>query len=213
MSQNSPKTWQKVVVIVSGLALLGVMVFPMMGSLNQSSSSEQQNAANSNATPEEQLKSMVQGYEKVLEREPNNPTALQGLMEARLQLIELEKRKLRNLQANSTTSVPESSQKLSEEGLEIVKVIQEQSKAVIDQSEKVLAKEPNNAIALQGLVKARLQLNDLKGAIAPMEKLVSLYPQEQQLATVLKTMKEELEKQKNPTPQPSPETNQDQEQN
>ncbi len=141
MSDNSPKTWQKVVVIVSGLALLGVMVFPMMGSLNQSSSSNQQTTANADGSPEERLKAIAQGYEKVLEREPNNPTALQGLVEA------------------------------------------------------------------------RLQLRDLEGAIAPMEKLVSLYPEQEQLGTILKTMKEQLELQKNPPPQPSPDTNQDNNQN
>lgn len=74
------KSYQKIIVIVSGFALLISMTVAGF-SFRQSPSSSPE--ANSGAvSPEERLKSMIEGYESVLEREPDNPTAKQGLQQA-----------------------------------------------------------------------------------------------------------------------------------
>ncbi len=44
--------------------------------------------------------------------------------------------------------------------------------------ELVLQQEPNNQTALQGLVNARIQLGDLDGAIAPLDRLIALNPKD-----------------------------------
>jgi Flp pilus assembly protein TadD len=67
----------------------------------------------------------------------------------------------------------------------------QKSQAEASGYEKVLAREPNNPIALQGLAKARLEMQDFQGAIAPLEKLVKLYPQQQELQAILTVVKQQ----------------------
>ncbi|ELR99753.1 hypothetical protein GLO73106DRAFT_00036050 [Gloeocapsa sp. PCC 73106] len=68
----------------------------------------------------------------------------------------------------------------------------EQLKAQEQGYQLVLEREPDNTTALQGLVEVRLQLNDLEGAIAPLEKLIALYPQEENLKMLLGTIQQQL---------------------
>ena len=58
--------------------------------------------------------------------------------------------------------------------------------------QKVLDREPNNITALTGLIRTRLDLQDLEGAIIPLEKLIELNPQQEELTTLLETIKQEL---------------------
>ena len=87
MSENSSRRTgrqrlQKVLIIGSGLAFLGTMIIPMFGMFQN----PQTPAPTANQPPKENLQAIAQGYEKVLVREPENPTALQGLAEVRLQM-------------------------------------------------------------------------------------------------------------------------------
>jgi cytochrome c-type biogenesis protein CcmH/NrfG len=67
----------------------------------------------------------------------------------------------------------------------------EQLQAKAKGYETVLAREPNNPIALQGLAEARLAAQDFKGAIVPLEKLVKLNPQQEQLKAILAAVKQQ----------------------
>ncbi|ACK71913.1 TPR domain protein [Gloeothece citriformis PCC 7424] len=78
------KLIQRILIIVSGSAFLGLMVIPLMEVFKQDSSPTQQ--ASTSSAQGQQLQQIAQGYEAVLKREPNNVSALQGLAEARLNL-------------------------------------------------------------------------------------------------------------------------------
>jgi Tfp pilus assembly protein PilF len=51
--------------------------------------------------------------------------------------------------------------------------------------ELVLQREPNNPVALKGLATTRIEMSNPKGAIAPLEKLVQLYPDQAEYAALL----------------------------
>ncbi len=57
---------------------------------------------------------------------------------------------------------------------------------------QVLQKEPDNQVALKGLLDARLQLGDIKGSLLPLEKIAALNPQTPDYTVLLAQTKQYL---------------------
>ncbi|MGK7939703.1 MAG: tetratricopeptide repeat protein [Crocosphaera sp.] len=92
------KSYQKIIVIVSGLALLATMTMAGFGPRRSPQSSSPQANSGNAASVDEQLQSVIEGYETVLQREPDNPNAKQGLEEA-LKILVATQIQAQNLEA------------------------------------------------------------------------------------------------------------------
>jgi tetratricopeptide (TPR) repeat protein len=69
----------------------------------------------------------------------------------------------------------------------------EQLEATAKGYEAVLQREPGNQTALRGLVDVRIAQRDIKGAIAPLEKLAELNPTEADYGILLAQAKQEIQ--------------------
>jgi tetratricopeptide (TPR) repeat protein len=58
--------------------------------------------------------------------------------------------------------------------------------------ELVVQREPQNQTALRGLVEARLQLGDIKGAIPPLEEFAKLNPEQTEYTVLLAQLKQQM---------------------
>lgn len=91
MSQNtSQKPIQRILVILSALAFGGSTVLGMVSLLTTDFQASKDTSKTAAASKDEQLKAQAQGYELVLQREPENQVALQGLVQTRLQINDLQ---------------------------------------------------------------------------------------------------------------------------
>ena len=76
--------------------------------------------------------------------------------------------------------------------------IEEQIQLRIEGYEKVLAREPKNITALEGLAQIHLQTRNTDKAIPVLEKMVEYYPQRQEFASILQIVKQQQTSQEQP---------------
>ncbi|OKH28793.1 tetratricopeptide repeat protein [Chroogloeocystis siderophila] len=80
--KTSRKRFQQIVTWVSIIAFFGSTVYAAIGAINQAVKPTN----NTVVSPESQLPAQARGYEVVLQREPNNQAALEGLALTQLQM-------------------------------------------------------------------------------------------------------------------------------
>ena len=93
MSSTPMPLKKRIFTIVAGLAFLGFMgsqIQSMISQGRQESQQQEQQARQANQQKLQQLEAQENGYEKVLKKEPNNETALKGLVQTRLNMKDYE---------------------------------------------------------------------------------------------------------------------------
>ena len=85
MSKKKNKTLSRIVTLVLGLGFAGSTLAIALSSVFSQNQSGSVSQNIDEAAIEEQIQQQISGYEKVLEREPQNITALEGLAQIYLQ--------------------------------------------------------------------------------------------------------------------------------
>ncbi|EHC09398.1 tetratricopeptide repeat protein [Fischerella thermalis] len=174
MSQPRNRWLVKVVLVLAVIAFVGVSMVPIIAAFNdtqQPSSNSASGRGNSSSSDQKaKLEDAARGYEQVLQREPENQTALRGLLETRLQLL--------SLGAGNIKAVIEPLEKLAKLNPEQTRygVLLAQAKQQIGDKEgaaqayrSILETKPGNLEALQGMVALLLNQKRPEAAIGLLQ--------------------------------------------
>lgn len=167
-------SWLYLVLVVAILAFVGVSMVPLIGSLFENPTSIASTARGGVSLEEQdELAARAQGYQLVLEREPDNSTALRGLVEVRLEQGDLPGA-LKPLEALAELNTQESDYAiLLAEGKQQLGEYQDALAAY----DKVLAKDPGNVRALDGAIELQLQQNRPEAAISRLQDTLKISTQ------------------------------------
>jgi tetratricopeptide (TPR) repeat protein len=171
VTENKRRRWLiNIVLIVALVGLLGTSLIPILDGISQqnvASPSPQASAANQL----EELQAQVKGYEAVLQREPDNQTALRGLLYARIALV-----RQGAADVKSVIDPLERLVKLNPEQTEY-SVLLAQAKEYNQDPEgaaqvyrNALVKKPGDQLALKGLVDLLLRQNRPEAAIGLLQE-------------------------------------------
>ncbi|MEA5600617.1 tetratricopeptide repeat protein [Nostoc sp. UHCC 0252] len=184
MSQPRNRWIVQIVLVLAVLAFVGVSVIPIIGAFNNTPSSTQNPASTRGTLPSSDLKSKledeVRGYELVLQREPENQTALKGLLQARLQLLsQKEKSEVKPADIQVVIEPLEKLAKLNPEKSEY-SVLLAQAKQQIGDREgaaqayrSILSTKPGDLKALQGMVALLISQQRPEAAIGLLQETLS----------------------------------------
>ena len=161
--------WIKIVLVLAVLAFIGISMIPLLGNIfkNSSASVGATSAATPNISAQQQaeLEAQAKGYELVLQREPENLTALRGLLEIRLQLRDIK----------GTIEPLEKLAKLNTDQTDYGVLLAQVKQQIGDREgaaqayRDILNAKPGEMNALQGLVSLLTQENRPEAAIGLLQ--------------------------------------------
>ncbi|MBW4695631.1 MAG: tetratricopeptide repeat protein [Lyngbya sp. HA4199-MV5] len=176
---NKRNRWLiNVVLILAVVAFVGFSLIPLIeaafkGNQTQTAVSPSPVQSASAAPKKEELEAQAKGYELVLQREPENPTALRGLLEARLGLGDVKGaiaplEKLAKLNPNET-----------EYAILLAQAKQQTNDAegAAQTYRDILKTKPGDRNALQGLTNLLLQQNRPEAAVGLLQDTIKTAPQ------------------------------------
>lgn len=172
-SSDKPKqkTWILVVIGIIVAAFIGVSVLPFLNSVgNQQQANNPASSSPSTEQQQQDLAEQARGYEAVLEKEPENESALQGLIEVRIKQGKIEAA-LPPLEKLADLNPDEDA----------YRILLAQAKQQVGELEgasnayrQVLDEQPGNPRALQGLVDLLLQQDRPEAAIGELKDTLEL---------------------------------------
>lgn len=176
------KSWLYLILVLIILAFVGVSMLPLLSVFLKDDSQPRVAQSNSAAierlspSQQQELESRAEGYELVLEREPENTSALRGLVEVRLEQGNLE-RALNPLErlARLNPQQPDYAVLLAEGKQQIGDL-----DGAIAAYDSILATDPGNIRALDNLIELQLQQNQGDNAIARLQDALQIAAQENQ---------------------------------
>ncbi|MDZ8023532.1 MAG: tetratricopeptide repeat protein [Nostoc sp. SerVER01] len=185
MSQTRNNRWiVQVILVLAVLAFVGVSVIPLFGTLNNTPlSSENTASTKGSLTSSEQkskLEDQVRGYELVLQKEPENQTALKGLLEARLQLLsQKEKAEVKPSDIQVVIEPLEKLAKLNPDQSEYAVLLAQAKQQIGDREgaaqayRSILETKPGDLKALQGMVALLVNQQRPEAAIGLLQETLT----------------------------------------
>ncbi|MBW4544016.1 MAG: tetratricopeptide repeat protein [Symplocastrum torsivum CPER-KK1] len=161
--------WINVVLVLAVLAFVGFSMVPLLGSIFEGS--EPSARTTPAATPsisadkKAELEAQAKGYELVVQREPQNVTALKGLLEVRLQQGDVQ----------GAIAPLEQLAKLNPDQTDYAVLLAQAKQQTGDREgaaqtyRTILASKPGNLNALQGLVSLLIQQDRPEAAIGLLQ--------------------------------------------
>ncbi len=181
MSESRNRWMVRVVLAFAVVAFVGVSVMPIITTFNkpQSLPQNQANTENQRSSLQQnpKLEDQVRGYELVLQKEPENQTALKGLLQARLQL--LSQKSPGEVKPADIQVVIEPLEKLarlnpqkSEYGVLLAQAKQQigDQEGAAQTYRTILTAKPTDLKALQGMVSLQLNQKRPEAAIGLLEQ-------------------------------------------
>jgi tetratricopeptide (TPR) repeat protein len=182
VSQPRNRWILRIILALAVSAFIGVSVIPIISAINNPSPSNQNTASTSSVPSSDQLSKLqdqARGYELVLQREPENQTALNGLLEARLQLLSLKQGDIQGV-IQPLEKLAQLNPESSEYGVLLAQAKQQigDQEGAAQAYRSILTTKPGDLKALRGMVALLLQQQRPEAAVALLENTLSNADQE-----------------------------------
>lgn len=176
VSQPRNRWLVQIILALAILTFVGFSLVPIIGALNKTSSSAP-NPTNTNSTngvaapnPANKFQDEARGYEQVLQREPENQTALKGLLQARLQLLALKQGDIQGV-IEPLEKLAKLNPQQSEYGVLLAQAKQQigDKEGAAQAYRAILDTKPGDLKALQGMVALLLDQQRPEAAVGLLQ--------------------------------------------